>query len=226
MANAEALQFSGGGFFQQLLPRLSTLFGPTNDVTHARMNASFHYDTSNDHFSSFLSPDMNYSTALWSKDPDESLEFAQRRKVHNLIDKARISASHHVLDIGCGWGDLAMEAVKKTGCRVTGLTLSAEQKQLAEKRIKEAGLQGRITILLCYYRHAPKPEGGYDRVISVEMLEHVGNSYMNRYFEAISNLLTTEDGVMVIQGITLINPVSTTAPSRGSLSFSARVDGE
>ena len=172
------------------------------------MNASFHYDTSNELFSSFLSPDMNYSSALWSQDPDESLETAQRRKVHNIIDKARISSSHHVLDIGCGWGDLAMEAVEKTGCRVTGLTLSAEQKHLAEKRIKEAGLEDSITILLCDYRRAPRPENGYDRIVSVEMLEHVGNKFMNQYFEAISRLLNKEVGIMVVQGITLINSVS------------------
>ncbi len=224
LANRGALGFSGGSLLHQLLPRLSALlFSPSNDVTHARMNASFHYDTSNEHFSSFLSPDMNYSSALWSQDPEESLESAQRRKVRNIIEKARISASHHVLDIGCGWGDLAMEAAKTTGCRVTGLTLSAEQKQLAEKRIREAGLEDQITILLYDYRNAPRPEGGYDRIVSVEMLEHVGNKYMNSYFEAISDLLTNEDGVMVVQGITLINPVSARAPQARLANFSVLV---
>jgi cyclopropane-fatty-acyl-phospholipid synthase len=152
---------------------------------------------------------MNYSSAIWSSDPKETLETAQRRKVHNIISKARISSpSQHVLDIGCGWGDLAMEAVKATGCRVTGLTLSAEQKALAEERIKAAGLDARISILLCDYRQAPKPAGGYDRVVSVEMLEHVGDSFMNKYFECISNLLRKDGGIMVIQGITINNHVS------------------
>jgi cyclopropane-fatty-acyl-phospholipid synthase len=151
---------------------------------------------------------MNYSSAIWSGDANEPLESAQCRKVHNIIDKARISASDHVLDIGCGWGNLAIEAVRKTGCRVTGLTLSGEQKELAEKRIKEAGLEDRITILLCDYRHAPKPDGGYDRIVSVEMLEHVGDKFMNQYFESISSLLKEEGGVLAIQGITMINPVS------------------
>jgi cyclopropane-fatty-acyl-phospholipid synthase len=172
------------------------------------MNASFHYDTSNDVFSGFLSQDMNYSSAIWSGESNESLESAQRRKVHNIIDKARISSSHHVLDIGCGWGNLAIEAVKRTGCRVTGLTLSAEQRELAQKRIKAAGLEGQITILLCDYRQAPKPDGGYDRIVSVEMLEHVGDKYMIQYFESISSLLKRDSGIMVIQGITMINPVS------------------
>lgn len=207
--NKDALGLSGGGLLHSLVPRLSSiLLPPTNDIRHSRKNASFHYDTSNDHFASFLSPDMNYSSAIWSSDLNETLETAQRRKVHTIISKARISSSHHVLDIGCGWGDLAMQAVKATGCRVTGLTLSAEQKALAEKRIKDAGLDDRINILLCDYRQAPKPEGGYDRVVSVEMLEHVGDKFMNQYFECIGNLLTKDGGVMVVQGITIINPVS------------------
>lgn len=151
---------------------------------------------------------MNYSSAIWSGDASETLEAAQKRKVHNIIGKARIESTHHVLDIGCGWGNLAIEAVKATGCRVTGLTLATEQKALAEERIKAAGLEDRITILLCDYRQAPKPEGGYDRVVSVEMLEHVGDKFMNQYFESISGLLKKDGGVMVIQGITIINPVS------------------
>ena len=221
MANRETLGFYGGNFLQEFLRRISRLlFNPSNDVTHARMNASFHYDTSNDLFSGFLSQDMNYSSALWSEDSKESLESAQRRKVHNIIDKARISSSDHVLDIGCGWGDLAIEAVKRTGCRVTGLTLSAEQRVLAQKRIKAAGLEGQITILLCDYRQAPKPDGGYDRIVLVEMLEHVGDKFMNQYFEFISSLLKRENGIMAIQGITIINPVSA---SQASIFFPAGV---
>lgn len=209
MKNKNALGLSGGGLLHNLVPRItSLLLPPSNDVAHARKNASFHYDTSNDHFRSFLSPDMNYSSAIWSSDLNETLETAQRRKVHTIIKKARISALHHVLDIGCGWGDLAIEMVKATGCQVTGLTLASEQKALAEERIKAAGLQDKITILLCDYRQAPKPAGGYDRVVSVEMLEHVGDKFLNQYFESISNLLNVEHGVMVVQGITIINPVS------------------
>jgi cyclopropane-fatty-acyl-phospholipid synthase len=221
IANRETLGFYGGSFLQQLLPRISRLFfNPSNDITNARMNASFHYDTSNDVFSGFLSQDMNYSSAIWSEDSNEALESAQQRKVHNIIDKARISSSDHVLDIGCGWGDLAIEAVKRTGCRVTGLTLSAEQRVLAQKRIKAAGLEGQITIILCDYRQAPKPDGGYDRIVSVEMLEHVGNKFMIQYFESISSLLKRDNGIMVVQGITMTNSVST---SRVPNSFSAGV---
>ena len=155
---------------------------------------------------------MNYSSAIWSGEPGESLESAQRRKIQNILDKAEISSTDHILDIGCGWGNLAITAATQTGCRVTGLTLSKEQKALAEERIKAAGMQDKITILLCDYRKAPVPEGGYDRIISIEMLEHVGDKYMNKYFQQISTLLKPKGGRMVVQGITRINSVSL-APS-------------
>lgn len=151
---------------------------------------------------------MNYSSAIWAADMEnEALETAQLRKVHNIITKAGIQSSHHVLDIGCGWGCLAMEAVKLTGCRVTGLTLSIEQKALAEKRIKDAGLSEKIEILLCDYRKAPTPPGGYDRIVSVEMIEHVGKAHMSVFFKEIDKRLNKEHGLMVIQGITATNMV-------------------
>jgi cyclopropane-fatty-acyl-phospholipid synthase len=151
---------------------------------------------------------MNYSSAIWATGVEkEALETAQLRKIHNIISKAGIKSSHHVLDIGCGWGSLAMEAVKLSGCRVTGLTLSAEQKTLAEKRIKEAGLSENIEILLCDYRKAPTPPGGYDRIVSVEMIEHVGRAHMNIFFEEIDKRLNKDHGLMVVQGITSTNIV-------------------
>ncbi|KAL7810244.1 Mycolic acid cyclopropane synthetase domain-containing protein [Trichoderma aethiopicum] len=203
--NQHVLGASGGNFLYTLISRAAHYLVPSNDTTNALKNASFHYDTSNNHFAGFLSPDMNYSSAIWSGEPGESLESAQRRKIQNILDKAEIESTHHVLDIGCGWGNLAITAVQQTGCRVTGVTLSKEQKTLAEERIKAAGLQDKITILLCDYRKARVPEGGYDRVISIEMLEHVGDKYMNKYFQHISNYLKPKGGRMVVQGITRIN---------------------
>ena len=200
----------GSGYtFFQLIPKLRRIIAPpTNTVTAALGNASAHYDTSNELFQAFLSPDMNYSSAIWAADMEnEALETAQLRKVHNIITKAGIQSSHHVLDIGCGWGCLAMEAVKLTGCRVTGLTLSIEQKALAEKRIKDAGLSEKIEILLCDYRKAPTPPGGYDRIVSVEMIEHVGKAHMSVFFKEIDKRLNKEHGLMVIQGITATNMV-------------------
>ncbi|KAH6604492.1 cyclopropane-fatty-acyl-phospholipid synthase [Trichoderma cornu-damae] len=211
--NQDFLGSSGGNILYTLLPRAAHYLTPVNDTTNALKNASFHYDTSNTHFSGFLSPDMNYSSAIWSGEPGESLESAQRRKVQNIIDKAQISSADHVLDIGCGWGNFAITAAQQTGCRVTGLTLSAEQKTLAEERIKAAGLQDQITILLCDYRKAPVPEGGYDRIISIEMLEHVGDKFMNKYFQQISAYLKPKGGRMVIQGITKINSYNTSGQS-------------
>ncbi|TFB07205.1 Tuberculostearic acid methyltransferase UfaA1 [Trichoderma ghanense] len=208
--NQHALGASGGNLLYTLIPRAAHYLIPSNDATNALKNASFHYDTSNDHFAGFLSPDMNYSSALWSGEPGESLGSAQRRKIQNILDMAEVTSSHHVLDIGCGWGDLAIRAVQQTACRVTGLTLSKEQKSLADERIKAAGLQDKITILLCDYRKAPVPEGGYDRVISIEMLEHVGDKYMNKYFQHISGYLKPKGGRMVVQGITRINSFTST----------------
>lgn len=125
-----------------------------------------------------------------------------------MIKKARLQSTHHLLDIGCGWGDLIIEAARLTGCKATGITLSEEQKSLADERIREAGLQDRIRVLLCDYRNAPRPESGYyDRVISIGMFEHVGAEYMDQYSEVISQLLPPEDGVLVIDGITKIQPV-------------------
>ncbi|KAJ5191384.1 uncharacterized protein N7498_010369 [Penicillium cinerascens] len=198
---------SGNPIFQ-LLPRLAWLLQPTNSIRETRQNITSHYDTSNTLFAAFLSPDMNYSCAHWDGDPLESLESAQNRKIRNLLTKAQILSSHHVLDIGCGWGDLAIKAAQITGCRVTGLTLSDKQKELADQRAKDAGVQDRVRILLCDYRDASGPEqngGFYDRVISVGMFEHVGPEYLDQYFEVISRLLHPTHGLMVVDGITMTN---------------------
>lgn len=105
---------------------------------------------------------------------------------------------------------MAIKAAQTTGCRVTGLTLSDKQKSLADERVREAGLEDRVRILLCDYRNASGPEnngGFYDRVISVGMFEHVGPEYLDQYFEIITQLLHPTHGVMVIDGITMTNKV-------------------
>lgn len=151
---------------------------------------------------------MNYSSAIWEINVEhETLESAQLRKVRNIIEKAGIQSCHHILDIGCGWGCLAIEAVKLTGCKVTGLTLSVEQKMLAESRIAKAGLSDKIRLLLCDYRKAPMPPAGYDRIVSVEMIEHVGKANMGTFFEEIDKRLNKDHGLIVIQGITVTNQV-------------------
>ncbi|KAJ6356265.1 hypothetical protein OIU78_004388 [Salix suchowensis] len=107
---------------------------------------------------------MAYSTAIF-KTEDEDLNTAQLRKISALIEKARIDKKHEILEIGFGWGTFAIEAVKKIGCKYTGLTLSVEQLKYAEMKVKEAGLQDNIRLLLCDYRELPKGYK-YDRIVS------------------------------------------------------------
>ncbi|XP_061994799.1 uncharacterized protein LOC133712711 isoform X2 [Rosa rugosa] len=171
-----------------------------NSLAQARRNISSHYDLSNELFSLFLGETMVYSTAIF-KTEDEELNTAQLRKICTLIDKARIDENHEVLDIGCGWGTLAIEAVKQTGCRYTGITLSEEQLKFAAKKVKDAGLQHRIKFLLCDYRQLPS-DHKYDRIISCEMLEHVCHELLDEFFSCCESLLA-ENGVFVLQYISI-----------------------
>ncbi|KAH9764171.1 Amino oxidase domain-containing protein [Citrus sinensis] len=131
----------------------------------------------------------------------EDLEVAQMRKVSLLIQKARVSKGHEVLEIGCGWGTLAIEIVKQTGCKYTGITLSEEQLKYAEMKVKEAGLQDHIRLYLCDYRQLPKANK-YDRIISCEMIEAVGHDYMEEFFGCCESLLA-EHGLLLLQFISV-----------------------
>jgi len=178
-------------------------------MSNALLNISAHYDISNAMFAAFLSDDMTYSCPIWrlaSKEvvDEETLEEAQNRKLDRFIRNARIKETDHVLEIGTGWGSFAMRAVEKTGCHVTSLTLSREQKELAEKRIAAAGFTDNIEVLLCDYRALPRPRGGYyDKVVSIEMLEAVGKEFLATYFECIDKLLRPDGGIAVFQCITM-----------------------
>ncbi|KAM3298666.1 hypothetical protein ACQJBY_040253 [Aegilops geniculata] len=169
-----------------------------NTATQTRRNISQHYDLSNDFFSLFLDKSMTYSCAVF-KD-NESLEAAQQRKLSLLINKAKVKREHHVLDIGSGWGSLAIETVKQTGCKYTGVTLSAEQHKYAERKVREAGLEDRINFLLCDYRKIPPFK--YDAIISCGMIEHVGHEYMDEFFACCESFLA-EDGILVLQFISV-----------------------
>ncbi|PHH72158.1 hypothetical protein CDD80_4737 [Ophiocordyceps camponoti-rufipedis] len=183
----------------------SICFDKGKTLAELRLSLSSDPNEPNDIFTNILSNDMNFSSALWSGESDESLESAQQRKVQNIIDKASISSSHHVLDIGCGWGSLAIEAARQTGCRVTGVTLSTKQKHYAEARIRAAGLQDRIDIIVCDYREVPRVKGGYDRVVSVEMVQYVARDSITRFFSEVSALLKPQTGVVVMQAMTTCN---------------------
>ncbi|KAJ4368017.1 hypothetical protein N0V83_006372 [Neocucurbitaria cava] len=188
---------------------LAGLFRGTNNLKNARLNIAAHYDISNDMFAAFLSPDMTYSSPIWlpksnPQSAHESLYDAQMRKLDRFIDNTHIKGSDHVLEIGTGWGSFAMRAVQRTGCRVTSVTLSIEQKELAEERIRAAGLSHAITVLLCDYRNLEIPESGpYDKIVSIEMLEAVGKQYLNTYFACIDKLLKKEGGIACFQCITM-----------------------
>ncbi|XP_071726492.1 uncharacterized protein [Rutidosis leptorrhynchoides] len=171
-----------------------------NSVTQARRNISRHYDLSNELFGLFLDETMTYSCAIF-KSEDEDLKTAQMRKISSLIEKARVDKDHKVLEIGCGWGTLAIELVKRTGCKYTGITLSEEQLRYAENKVKEAGLQDRIRFLLCDYRQLPDTYK-YDRIISCEMLEAVGHEYMEEFFQCCESLLA-DNGLFVLQFISI-----------------------
>ena len=165
-------------------------------------------------FEAFLSQDMTYSCPIWLPLSDlasktETLESAQERKLNRFIENVRLKPTDHVLEIGTGWGSFAIAAVRKTGCRVTSITLSVEQKQLAEQRIAEAGLTENIEILLCDYRALPMPrEGPYDKIVSIEMLEAVGREFLNQYFDCVNRLLKPEGGIACFQCITIPEAVS------------------
>lgn len=168
-----------------------------NTVEGAAENIHRHYDLSNDLFSIFLDETMSYSAA-WFGSESESLADAQRRKIDGILDMAGVTDGMHVLEIGTGWGGLAIRAAQR-GARVTTLTISAEQAALAEERIAEAGLSDRVQVLLRDYREA---QGSYDAVVSVEMIEAVGERYWPTYFATLDRLLKP-GGRVGLQSITM-----------------------
>ena len=150
----------------------------------ARQNIAAHYDLGNDFYSAWLDPTMTYSSARFVS-PADSLEEAQILKVHKLLDRLQLKHGHRLLEIGCGWGTLAIEAARR-GASVVGLTLSTEQKAWAEQKIAEAGLSERIEIRLQDYRDTAEQ---FDAVASVEMVEAVGRRWWATYVDSISRNL-------------------------------------
>lgn len=203
---------NGTTWLSSISSTVSSVARLTNTLSNSLLNISAHYDISNSMFAAFLSPDMTYSCPIWKPrsptddSPEETLEQAQMTKLDRFIDNARIKSSDHVLEIGTGWGSLAIRAVRRTGCRVTSLTLSKEQKALADARIREVGYEDRIEVLLMDYRSMPVPETEsekFDKVVSIEMLEAVGEAYLGTYFGCVERLLKREGGIAVFQCITM-----------------------
>lgn len=169
-----------------------------NTLWGSRRNIRRHYDLSNAFFQTFLDDSMAYSCAVYPS-AGATLEAAQQTKFTRLIRKARLSAGDHVLEIGCGWGGFAIEAVRQTGCRITGITVSREQYALARERVKAAGLEDRIRIEFKDYRHI---KGQFNKIVSIEMLEAVGHAYYATFFRSLERLLAPQ-GIVVLQTITI-----------------------
>lgn len=171
---------------------------PENTRNGARRHISAHYDLGNDLFASFLDERMMYSCAYFPRE-GASLEEAQLAKLERICDQLRLGPDNHLLEIGTGWGGLAVHAAREHGCRVTTTTISREQRELAVRRIREAGLEDRVTVLLEDYRDL---RGSYDRLVSVEMIEAVGWQYFDEFFRRCDQLLSP-DGLMLLQAITI-----------------------
>ncbi|MBN2688908.1 MAG: DUF1365 family protein [Deltaproteobacteria bacterium] len=170
----------------------------SNSLMGARRNIQSHYDLSNDLFSLFLDESMTYSSGVYRAETD-TLEDAQRRKLQMIVDKGRIEASDEVLEIGCGWGSFALYAAEQRKCRVTGITISDAQQRFAQYRVEKAGLHNSIRILLKDYRNVT---GRFDKIVSIEMLEAVGEKYFGTFFRQCDRLLKP-GGLLVLQVITI-----------------------
>ena len=170
----------------------------SNTLQGSRTNIAYHYDLSNDLYALFLDPSMAYSSAVYSG-PKDTLHQAQIRKFDLLCRKLELKPTDQVLEIGSGWGGFAIHAAGHYGCRVTTLTLSHEQKALAERRIEAAGLSDRIQVRYQDYREI---SGSYDKIVSIEMFEAVGGEFFGAFFETCRAALKP-DGLMAMQVITM-----------------------
>ncbi len=164
----------------------------------SRKNIASHYDLSNSLFELFLDPTMMYSSAVFENET-QSLESASIAKLERICQSLDLQPTDHLVEIGTGWGGMALHAAMNYGCRVTTTTISKEQHALASKRIQEAGLQDRVTLLMTDYRDMA---GQYDKLVSVEMIEAVGDEFLPTYFAACDRLLKP-GGKMLIQAITM-----------------------
>lgn len=171
-----------------------------NRNTHAgsRRNIAAHYDLGNDFFSLFLSPDLMYSSALWAG-ADDTLEEASRRKLDTICRKLELGPGDRVVEIGSGWGGFAIHAARHYGCHVTTATISREQHVMALARVRAAGLDDRVSVVLQDYRDL---QGRYDKLVSIEMIEAIGAQYLETYFAKVADLLAPR-GRALIQAITI-----------------------
>lgn len=185
---------------------LFNLFGKLNRFKHllnknnkenSIKNVSHHYDLSNAFYELMLDSTMSYSCGIFKNENDSLME-AQLNKLKTLCEDLDIRPGDHILEIGCGWGGFAKYATSHYDCKVTGITISKEQFKYAQEVIKKEGLEDKVTLLLKDYRDL---DGIFDKIVSIEMIEQVGDEFIPEYFSKIDKLLK-KDGVAVIQAIT------------------------
>jgi len=169
-----------------------------NTPRRSRKQIAAHYDLGNELFALFLDPTMMYSCAVFEQ-PGATLQEASLAKLERVCSKLQLQPTDHVLEIGAGWGGFAVYAAEHYGCRVTTTTISREQHAYACERVREAGLEDRVTVLLEDYREL---RGSYDKLVSIEMIEAVGWQYFPTFFRRCSQLLTA-DGAMLLQAIVI-----------------------
>ena len=195
---------------QKVLRRISRVFKglqQANPVGTAQTNVAHHYDLGNDFYALFLDQDLHYSCAYFANEGD-SLEDAQRNKSRLLAAKLELRPSLEILDIGSGWGGLALDLAAIEDVSVLGVTLSREQYELATARARQAGLAERVRFELRDYREVA---GRFDRIVSVGMFEHVGVPHYGEFFAKINQLMK-DDGLMVLHSVGHMSPPGTTSP--------------
>jgi cyclopropane-fatty-acyl-phospholipid synthase len=171
-----------------------------NSVSQAQKNIAAHYDLGNDLYRLFLDDSMMYSSAVYPE-PSATLASAQQHKLKMICDKLQLKASDHLVEIGTGWGGMAIFAAQHYGCQVTTTTISQQQYDYAKAQISALGLENKINLLLRDYRQL---SGQYDKLVSIEMIEAVGEEYLDTYFAKCSSLLKP-NGLMVLQAITIVD---------------------
>ena len=191
-------------FFTKLINKLSGSYRyltNLNFIKKSKMNVAHHYDLSDKLYNLFLDPKKQYSCAYF-KNENETLEDAQNNKIQHIIRKLNIKPNQKILDIGCGWGSLAIDIAKSTNCEVTGITLSENQFAHCLKKTKELNMENQVRFKLIDYRELNEK---FDRIVSVGMFEHVGRKFYKKFFEKIEKLLTN-NGVSLIHTIGSVNP--------------------
>lgn len=171
-------------------------FHQRNETNASRKNVQHHYDVSNELYKLFLDEDLQYSCAYWPRE-GMTLEEAQTAKKAHIASKLNLKPGMKVLDIGCGWGGMAIYIAKNFDCEVVGVTLSDEQQKKGRERVKAEGLEGKVDIRIQDYRHVQEK---FDAIVSVGMFEHVGLAHYLEYFEKIRDLLT-DDGCALVHSI-------------------------